>query len=150
MWPNDETGVEAALLYARGRTLREVLARFPDEVREWHDQRRRVIYAHYALVQELVGEPDLNPDNRADMDVIKAILRDKGRQEGIVWVRCRTGKHLGWFSNEWPPLSWCEKQIPPLTQRCGASGQRAQRLPFRRQDIPASLRASANQNRPRR
>ena len=34
--------------------------------------------------------------------------------------------------------------------RCAAIPTVARRLPFKRQDIPASLRASANQNRPRR
>jgi len=117
-WPNDETRAEAARLYARGRTLGEVLAQFPDEVPdtfrgEWHDAIRRAIWAHYSLIQELVGEPDLDPDSADDLDVMAQILRDHHAREGIVWVKCRAGAHLGdLLGNSWPDRTWYKNQAP--------------------------------------
>lgn len=65
LWPNAKTRAEAAqLLYVKGWELGRVLALYPDEVVSEdrgvsRGAARRAIWAHYSLLQEAVGEPDI-------------------------------------------------------------------------------------------
>lgn len=116
LWPNKETRVEAARLLAGGMELGEVLARYPNEViaverGKRRGAARRAIWAHYALLQEAVGDPDIDP---ADRPAIERVVRE----QGVEVARCRTGCHLSKYEKElpeltrWPGLSWYAKQAP--------------------------------------
>jgi hypothetical protein len=110
-WPNKQTRAEAARLFAGGMELGEVLARYPNEVISQYrgeprrGAARRAIWAHYALIQEAVGEPDIDPKDRAAVERVV-------REEGIEVARCRTGASLTDVSNEWPGLAWYASQAP--------------------------------------
>ncbi|MDZ7882568.1 MAG: hypothetical protein U5N53_06490 [Mycobacterium sp.] len=109
-WPNAESRAEAAQMYNSGASLAEILRRYPDGVpNRWKDKpvepARRAIYAHYALLQEIQGEPDVDP---ADAATVEKIICD----EGIALACTRTGSALTRYRNEWPPLSWYRKQAP--------------------------------------
>lgn len=65
-WKDAASRAEAAEMFNSGAQLGEVLRLYPDAVpSRWKgkpvDPARRVIYAHYALPQEIQGEPDVNP-----------------------------------------------------------------------------------------
>ncbi|MGV8071258.1 hypothetical protein PJO50_29485, partial [Mycobacterium kansasii] len=76
----------------------EVLARYPDEVvavdrGKRHGAARRAIWAHYALLQEAVGEPDIDP---ADRTAVERVVREHGPEI----ARCRTGNALKMYEND--------------------------------------------------
>lgn len=109
-WPDEESRAEAAQMFNGGASLAEVLRRYPDGVpNRWQDKpvepARRVIYAHYALLQEIQGEPDVDSTDAATVEMI---IRD----EGIALACTRTGSALTRYRNEWPPLSWYRGQAP--------------------------------------
>jgi hypothetical protein len=109
-WPNAESRAEAAQMFSSGASLGDVLRFYPDAVpNRWKgkpvEPARRAIYAHYALLQEIQGEPDVDP---ADAATVEKIIRD----EGIALACTRTGSALTRYRNEWPPLSWYRSQAP--------------------------------------
>lgn len=111
LWPNAKTRAEAAeLFYVKGWGLGKVLALYPDEV-VGQDRgvsrgaARRAIWAHYSLLQEAVGEPDIDPGDSAE---VERVIRTKG----IEVARCRTGSHLP-EHDTFPDLAWYEGQAPP-------------------------------------
>jgi hypothetical protein len=78
-WPHDESRSEGARMLAEGASLAEVLRRYPEAVPNVYrgkpvEPARRVIYAHYALLQELQGEPDIDP---ADGATVEKVIRDQ-------------------------------------------------------------------------
>lgn len=90
LWPNDQTRAEAArLLTVDGWDLGRVLRRYhikgqPDEVVLVDPTRndgiergraRRAQYAAWALVQEAVGEPDID---RNDAEAIARVVAEHG------------------------------------------------------------------------
>jgi hypothetical protein len=93
LWPNAQTRAEAAqLLYVVGWELGRVLAKYPDEVVSQdrgvsRGAARRAIWAHYSLLQEAVGEPDIDPRDFAEVERVV-------RTQGVQVARCRTGSHL--------------------------------------------------------
>ena len=120
-WPNPETRAEAARLYAAGMELREVLERYPDEVIRFSGGKprgaaRRAIYAHWALLQEIVGEPDTDPEDRT---AVERVIRKQGHEI----AQCRTGSALTRYRsdfpevNRFPPLAWFASQAPPSWPR---------------------------------
>jgi hypothetical protein len=121
-WPNKETRAEAARLFAEGMELRKVLERYPDEVvsvnlGKRRGAARRAIWAHYALLQEAVGEPDVNPEDRA---AVERVIRD----EGVEVARCRTGSSLSKYEDlpdikRWPDLKWYASQATSSWPRRG-------------------------------
>ena len=109
-WPNRESRAEAARMLAEGASLAEVLQRYPEEVPSEHQGKpvrpdRRVIYAKYALFQELQGEPDVDP---ADSATVEEIIRKQGSQ----WAQIRTGSALTRYRNDWPDLRWYRSKAP--------------------------------------
>jgi hypothetical protein len=115
-WPNPQTRAEAARLYAEGMELREVLERYPNEVISVSGGKprgaaRRAIYAHWALMQETVGEPDIHPDDRT---AVERVIRE----EGMEIAKCRTGSALTKYHadfpemHRFPPLAWFASQAP--------------------------------------
>ncbi|SIN36545.1 hypothetical protein [Mycobacteroides abscessus] len=109
-WPNAHSRAEAARMLDSGASLAEVLRRYPDAVpNRWKgkpvEPARRVIYAYYELLQEVQGEPDVDP---ADAAKVETIMRD----EGIALACIRTGSALTRYRNEWPPLRWYRDQAP--------------------------------------
>jgi hypothetical protein len=66
---------------------------------------RRAIYAHYALLQDLPGEPDVDPTDGASVEQII-------REQGVDWARVRTGSALCRYRNVWPGLVWYRSQAP--------------------------------------
>jgi hypothetical protein len=115
-WPNKETRREAARLFVDGMELGEVLARYPDEVPAVfrgtrRGAARRAIWAHYSLLQEAVGEPDIDPEDRAAVERVV-------REEGAEVARCRTGSSLSKYEKDfpelkqWPRLVWYASQAP--------------------------------------
>lgn len=111
LWPNAKTRAEAAdLLFVKGWELGRVLALYPDEVVSEdrgvaRGAARRAIWAHYSLLQEAVGEPDIDPSDAAE---VERLVRTKG----IEVARCRTGSHLP-EHDTFPDLAWYERQAPP-------------------------------------
>jgi hypothetical protein len=117
-WPNATTRAEAArLFYVEGMSLAMVLARYPDEVVTARNgvlrgAARRAIWAHYALVQEAVGEPDINPEDHA---AIALLVSESTVPTGCIRyavAECRTGSHLGEYNTAVPDLGWYRKQAP--------------------------------------
>lgn len=109
-WTDAASRAEAAEVFNSGTPLGEVLRLYPDAVpSRWKgkpvDPARRVIYAHYALLQEIQCEPDVNP---ADAAAVETVIRD----EGIASACARTGSALTRYRNEWPPLRWYRDQAP--------------------------------------
>ena len=117
-WPNEQTRAEAArLLFEEKMTLAKVLDRYLDEVISKYKNEptrgaaRRAIWAHYALIQQHVGEPDIDPNDRAAVERVV-------REEGIEVARCRTGNSLERYKEvipdlgKWPGLSWYAGQAP--------------------------------------
>jgi hypothetical protein len=109
-WPHGESRAEAARMLAEGADLGEVLRRYPEAVPNEYrgnpiEPARRAIYAHYALIQELQGEPDVDP---ADSATVEQIIRN----QGIEWARARTGSALTRYRNDWPDLRWYRSQAP--------------------------------------
>lgn len=120
-WPNPQTRAEAARLYAEGLELREVLERFPNEVISVSGGRsrgaaRRAIYAHWALLQERVGEPHIDPDDRA---AVERVIQEEGHEI----AQCRTGSALTRYKTDYPEmdrfpaLAWWASQAPPAWPR---------------------------------
>lgn len=115
-WPNTQTRAEAARLYAEGMELRGVLERYPNEVisvsgGKSRGAARRAIYAHWALLQESVGEPDIDPNDRV---AVERVIRE----EGYEIAQCRTGTALTNYKadfpemDRWPALAWWANQAP--------------------------------------
>jgi hypothetical protein len=115
-WPNPQTRAEAARLYAEGMELREVLERYPNEVISVSGGKprgaaRRAIYAHWALLQENVGEPDIDPDDRV---AVERVIREEGPEI----AQCRTGSALTKYKadfpemDRFPALAWWASQAP--------------------------------------
>lgn len=109
-WPNAESRAEAAHMLDSGASLAEVLRRYPDAVsNRWKgkpvEPARRVIYAYYALLQEIQGDPDVDP---VDAATVEKVIQD----EGIALACIRTGSALTRYRNEWPPLAWYRSQAP--------------------------------------
>lgn len=115
-WPNPKTRAEAARLYEDGMELKEVLERYPNEiVTVWGGKERgaarRAIYAHYALLQESVGEPTIDPDDRA---AVERVIREEGPEIAM----CRTGSALTKYKADFPEmgrfpnLAWWAGQAP--------------------------------------
>jgi hypothetical protein len=101
-WPNPQTRAEAARLYDEGMPLRDVLERYPDEVisvsgGKRRGAARRAIYAHWALRQESVGEPDIDPDDRA---AVERVIREQGMEI----AQCRTGSALTKYLADFPEM----------------------------------------------
>jgi hypothetical protein len=103
-------------MYAKGVELGEVLEHYPNEVisvsgGKSRGAARRAIYAHWALLQEIVGEPDIDPDDRAAVE--RAI-----REEGHEIAQCRTGSALTKYKadfpelDRFPALAWWASQAP--------------------------------------
>lgn len=120
-WPNPQTRAEAARLYAGGMQLSEVLKRYPNEVVRVSGGKprgaaRRAIYAHWALLQETVGEPDTDPNDRA---AVERLIREQGHEI----AQCRTGSALTRYKadfpemDRFPPLAWFASQAPPSWPR---------------------------------
>ena len=119
-WPNDQTRAGAArLLCAEGWELGKVLALYPDEViiarfGVTRGAARRAIWAHYSLLQQWAGEPDIDPYDRA---AVECVISEEG-EEGIEVARCRTGSSLSMYKdnmpgmNDWPSLAWYARQAP--------------------------------------
>jgi hypothetical protein len=116
LWPNPQTRAEAARLYAQGMELREVLERYPNEVisvsgGKRRGAARRAIYAHWALLQERVGEPDLDPADRA---AVERVIREEGHEIAM----CRAGSALTRYTadfpemDRFPDLAWWASQAP--------------------------------------
>jgi hypothetical protein len=110
-WPDANSRADAARLFAEGASLAEVLCRYPEAVPKQFQGKpiepaRRAIYAHYALLQELQGEPDTDPEDSATVEGIIG-------SEGIEWARVRTGSALTKYRNDWPGLRWYRSQAPP-------------------------------------
>ncbi|MBX7451914.1 hypothetical protein GR927_28325 [Mycolicibacterium sp. 3033] len=84
LWPNAQTRAEAAdLLYNKRWELGKVLALYPDEVVSEdrgvvRGAARRAIWAHYALLQEAVGEPDIEPSDTAEVERVGQDERCRG------------------------------------------------------------------------
>jgi hypothetical protein len=116
-WPDKETRREAARLFIGGMELGEVLASYPDEViRQYRREplrgaARRAIWAHYALLQEASGEPDIDPKDRAAVERVV-------REDGAEVARCRTGSSLSKYEKDFPQLkrfpdlAWYASQAP--------------------------------------
>lgn len=97
-------------MFAEGTALGEILRRYPEAVPSQYRGKpvqpaRRAIYAHYALLQEMQGEPDVNPADRATVEQLIS-------EQGIEWARARTGSALTKYRNDWPDLSWYRSQAP--------------------------------------
>jgi hypothetical protein len=97
-------------MFAEGTALGEILRRYPEAVPSRYRGKpvqpaRRAIYAHYALLQEIQGEPDVNPADRATVEQVIS-------EQGIEWARARTGSALTKYRNDWPNLSWYRSQAP--------------------------------------
>lgn len=112
-WPNAQTRAEAArLFYVERWGLGKVLALYPNEVISKYKNEprrgaaRRAIWAHWALTQEAVGEPDIDPDDAA------AVARVV-REEGAMVAACRTGDPLSQYNTTFPDLDWYKLQAPP-------------------------------------
>ncbi|MDH6245508.1 hypothetical protein [Mycobacterium sp. OTB74] len=56
---------------------------------------RRAIYAHMALIQESIGEPDIDPDDRV---AVERVIREQGRFVAM----CRTGSGLNKYADVFP------------------------------------------------
>jgi hypothetical protein len=98
-------------MLADGAPLEAVLRRFPEGPIKMRDGQavrpdRRAIYAHYALLQELQGDPDTDPDDEKAVDRII-------KQEGIERAAARTGSALRKYRNLWPNLGWYKSVAPP-------------------------------------
>lgn len=118
LWPDTQTRAEAArLFYVEGWELGKVLALYPNEVITSdrgvsRGAARRAIWAHYAVIQEAVGEPDVDPDDRA---AVERLIRE----EGVEVARCRTGSSLDKYKDDFreldrrPDTDWYERQAPP-------------------------------------
>lgn len=125
LWPNPQTRAAAAdLLYNKGWELGRVLALYPDEVVSKdrgvvRGAARRAIWAHYSLLQEAVGEPDIDPSDTAE---VERVIRTKG----VEVARCRTGSHLPEYDT-FPDLAWYERQAPPSWPIGGEDDGRAVR-----------------------
>jgi hypothetical protein len=109
-WPDVGSRAAAARMLEGGSTLGEVLQRYPHGVADEYKGKpvapaRRAIYAHYALMQEMHGRPDLDPADTAG--VAQAI-----REQGFKWACIRTGSALTRYRNEWPNLTWYRSQAP--------------------------------------
>ena len=96
--------------------MREVLERYPNEVisvsgGKRRGAARRAIYAHWALLQEKVGEPDIDPDDRA---AVERVIREEGPEI----AQCRTGSALTKYKidfpemERFPALAWWASQAP--------------------------------------
>jgi hypothetical protein len=88
-WPDGESRAEAARMLGDGVPLTDVLRRYPECVPNVARDKpvepaRRAIYAHYALLQELQGTPDVDPKDSATVEEII-------RKQGIEW-----GTHTHW------------------------------------------------------
>ncbi len=59
---------------------------------------RRAIWAHHSLLQEAVGDPDIDPNDIAE---VERVVRTKGAEV----ARCRTGSHLPEY-DAFPDLAW--------------------------------------------
>ena len=55
---------------------------------------RHALYAHYALLQEIRGEPDVD---RADAAAVEKIIHDEGIADGVY----RTGSAFTRYRNDW-------------------------------------------------
>ena len=109
-WPNPQTRAEAARLYDEGMELRDVLERYPDEVISVSGGKprgaaRRAIHAHWALLQEKQGEPDIDPDDRA---AVEEVIRKEGTQVAL----CRTGSALTKYRDSFSDL----RKFPDLAK----------------------------------
>jgi hypothetical protein len=72
---------------------------------------RRAIYARWALLQEIQGQPDTDPD---DAVAVKRIIAAEGFERAAV----RTGSALTRYGGaDWPNLGWYRRQAPPQWQR---------------------------------
>lgn len=118
LWPDRESRIAAARMYDEGTSLAEVLRRYPDgpvarrpEGGEPARPERRAIYAHWALLQEIQGQPDTDPD---DGVAVKRIIAAEGFERAAV----RTGSALTRYGGAtWPSLAWYRRQAPPQWQR---------------------------------
>jgi hypothetical protein len=104
-------------MYDKGASLAEVLRRYPDgpvahrpEGGQPARPERRAIYAHWALLQEIQGQPDTDPD---DAVAVKRIIAVEGFERAAV----RTGSALTRYGGIWPNLGWYRRQAPPQWQR---------------------------------
>jgi hypothetical protein len=60
---------------------------------------RPAFRAHYALLQEIHGDPDVDP---ADVAIVELIIPN----HGIEWACTRTGSAFTRHRNQWPDLRW--------------------------------------------
>jgi hypothetical protein len=63
------------------------------------------IWALYSLLQEDVGEPDIDPTDSAEVERVV-------RMQGVEVVRCRTGSQPPEYDTI-PDPGWYERQAPP-------------------------------------
>ena len=118
LWPDRESRAAAARLYSEGASLAQVLRRYPDgpvarrpEGGQPARPERRAIYAHWALLQEIQGQPDTDPDDAA---AVKRIIAAEGFERAAV----RTGSALTRYGGaDWPNLGRYRRQAPPQWQR---------------------------------
>ncbi|GAB1816713.1 hypothetical protein [Mycobacterium sp. MUNTM1] len=115
-WPDPQTRAQAAALYAQGMELRAVLQGYPNEVISVSGGKtlgaaRRAIYAYYALLQEITGESDTDPDDRLAVEQLI-------REQGLAIAMCRTGSALSKYKadfpeiDRFPDLAWWASQTP--------------------------------------
>jgi hypothetical protein len=116
LWPDPQSRSAAARMYADGASLAEVLLEYPDgpiarrpEDGEPARPDRRAIYAHWALLQEIQGEPDTDPN---DSVAVKRLIAEKGYEQAAV----QTGSALAKYGGKRPNLRWYREQAPPEWQ----------------------------------
>lgn len=143
LWPDDLTRAEAArLLTVEKWDLGRVLRKFnvtgqPDAVvlvdptKDDGIERgraRRALYAAWALIQEAVGEPDIDRD---DTDAIARVVAEHDSVWGPIYAGCRTGAALNELNEQRPDEKWWAAHAPEhwpdhAVDRVGALREKAE------------------------
>jgi hypothetical protein len=113
LWRDRESRAAAARMYDEGASRPEVLRRYPNgpAARRPEDGQparpdRRAIYAHWALLQEIQGQPDTDP---GDAVAVRRIIAAEGRERAAV----RTGSALTRYGEaSWPNLGGTAAKRP--------------------------------------
>jgi len=150
LWPNNQTRAEAARLltverWDLGRVLMEYNKPGHDEVvlvdptksdGIERGKARRAQWAAWALIQEAVGEPDIDRD---DSDAIARVVHRYGRVWGPIYAGCHTGTSLDEYNDQRPDESFWASHAPEhwpdhVVDRAGALRDKAK---IRSQVCPA-------------